>query len=295
MTSAARLPPNCQPNSSGEPIRSATKSALAANAQPPGIDAQRMRRRTRHAVERLGGRQPEKLAAEVGDGLQVKTRRRAGVVIACERDRARRLRAGREPAHAAQARDTTIGRRAGDRNDAALGDRSHVLGRMQLQWSTASTSSGCRHRRRPAVGHLVAMHAQPHAVQARSLEIAPRLLRRKESRLTESIGVDRTVRGRRRNHLVDQVIDEGLLARELRRQRVRAKKGCDQVRNVGIVAMLRDQIEQRRLARLVQRIPRLRLERRRSVSEHRAKSRANRAFRRIAAGSSSASRVRSTV
>jgi hypothetical protein len=45
--------------------------------------------------------------------------------------------------------------------------------------------------------------------------------------------------GRRRNHLVDEVIDKSRLTLdlELRRQRMRAEKGGYQLRNVGIVAM----------------------------------------------------------
>ena len=85
---------------------------------------------------------------------------------------------------------------------------------------------------------------------ARRIEIAARLLRRKESRLAERVGVYRAVRAAAGNHLIDQIVDERLFARELRRQRVRAEKRCDQTRNVGIAAMRGDQIEQRGLAGL---------------------------------------------
>ncbi len=55
-TAAARLPPNCQPNSSGDSSCNATKSAGAPTRRTPGIGAQRVRRRARYAVERLGRR-----------------------------------------------------------------------------------------------------------------------------------------------------------------------------------------------------------------------------------------------
>ena len=57
---------------------------------------------------------------------------------------------------------------------------------------------------------------------------------------------------------------------------MRAKKGCDQPRTAGLVAMQCDQVEQRRFTGLVQRIPRFSFQRRRPVSENRAQPRANR-------------------
>ena len=137
-----------------------------------------------------------------------------------------------------------------------------------------------RHRRGRTVGHLVAVHAQAHPVQARGIEVAARLFGRKETRLAKSIGVNGAMPCGQRNHLVDQIVDESVFAFEieLRRQRVRAKKRCDEARHVGILTMRGDQIEQRQLAGTMQRVPRLRLQRRRAVAQYRSQARANRRF-----------------
>ncbi len=86
------------------------------------------------------------------------------------------------------------------------------------------------------------------------------------------------MRGRQRNHLIDQIIDERLLACKLGWQRVRAEKGSDQIRDVGIIAMLRDQIQQGQLAGPVQRVTSLCFERGRAVGEDRSKPRAQRSL-----------------
>ena len=126
-----------------------------------------------------------------------------------------------------------------------------------------------RHRGGAPVGHLVAMHAQAHAVQARRVEIPARLLRREESGLAKRVGVDGAMRGRCRNDLVDEVIDKPRLTLdlELGRQRVSAEKGCHQARNVGIRLVPRDDVEQRGFAGLMQRVPRFGFERRRAVRD----------------------------
>ncbi len=134
------------------------------------------------------------------------------------------------------------------------------------------------HCRRAAGRHLVAMDAQAHSVQARGVEVAARLVHREETGLTECVGIYGAVRARGGYGLVDQVVDEGTLARELRRQGVGAEKGRYQVRHVRVVAMTRYQVEQLHFPRLVQRVARFCLQRRRAVREHRPKARANRVF-----------------
>ena len=112
-------------------------------------------------------------------------------------------------------------------------------------------------------------------MQASGVEITPRLLDRKESGFAKCVGINGTVRRGGRNHLIDEVVDEGFLPRKLRRQRVRAEERRNEPRDVGVVAVMRDEVEQRRLARLVQRVAGLGFERRRAVRQDRLQARAD--------------------
>ncbi len=74
-------------------------------AQRTGIAPQRMRRRARDAVERLGCRESEERASEICDGLEIEARRRTGIIVACERNRGAAIEQGAHRRFAVQAQD----------------------------------------------------------------------------------------------------------------------------------------------------------------------------------------------
>ena len=68
------------------------------------------------------------------------------------------------------------------------------------------------HLGRSAVRHLIAVDAQPHPMQARGVEVAARLLGRKETRFAKRVGISRAMCRGGGNYLVDQIVDKGLFA-----------------------------------------------------------------------------------
>ena len=130
--------------------------------------------RARDAIERFGSGESEELPAEVSDGLQIEARRRAGIIIACQRDRAARFE---QRAHGRSLRQIEVGnrRRTGDGDDTLLRDGADVVGTDVVTMVDGVDTQARGHLRGAAVGHLVAMHAQAQAVQTRCVQVPARL------------------------------------------------------------------------------------------------------------------------